>query len=100
MRDPAIAALIAQVSEDRIRETLRYLCKDPLPYRKLNYTLPGHDKCTLYEADDYIVAQLEACNGPQAKACGYNGKAAGYTIEREAIPAQASLAAILTVDQR
>jgi hypothetical protein len=74
MPNPAIAELIAQVSAESIRETLRYLCQDPLPYRKLNYTLPGHEKCTLHEADDYIAARLEAC---------------GYSVEREAIAAQA-----------
>ena len=37
---------------------LFYLAKDPLPYRKLNLTLPGHAKNTLYEADDYITSQL------------------------------------------
>jgi hypothetical protein len=50
------------------------LSKDPLPYRKLNRTLPGHEKNTLYEADDYLAAQL---------------KASGYRIEREGVRVQA-----------
>ena len=53
---------------------LFHLAKDPLPFRKLNFTLPGHAKNTLYEADDYIAAQLQAW---------------GYTVEREGVQVQA-----------
>lgn len=41
-----------------MRQWVYALCEDPLPYRKLNYTLPGHDKCTLHEADDFIEGKL------------------------------------------
>jgi hypothetical protein len=71
--DP-IPALLAQVDAERIRETLFYLARSPLPYRKLNCTLPGHVRNTLYEADRYIRAQL---------------KAWGYWVATEACPVQA-----------
>jgi len=71
--DP-VPRLIGQVSQKRLREHLFHLARDPLPYRKLNYTLPGHDRCTLYEADEYIAGQLEA---------------SGYAVEREGVPVQA-----------
>ncbi|MFH1569323.1 MAG: M28 family peptidase [Gemmatimonadota bacterium] len=71
--DP-VPRLIGQVSQKRLRQHLFHLAKDPLPCRKLNYTLPGHDRCTLYEADDFIAAQLEAC---------------GYSVAREGVPVQA-----------
>ena len=73
MSDP-IPGLMAQLDVSLIRERLYYLAQDPLPYRKLNYTLPGHDKSTLDEADDYLQAQLESC---------------GYTVEKEPAPVQA-----------
>ena len=53
---------------------LFYLAKDPLPYRKLNFTLPGHEKNTLYEADDYLAGRLESW---------------GYRVEREGVRVQA-----------
>jgi len=69
-----VRAMIDRLSGDRLRRDLFHLCKDPIPYRKINHTLPGHAKHTLDEADDYIVAQLEAC---------------GYTVEKQAVPVQA-----------
>ncbi|HOS92862.1 MAG TPA: M28 family peptidase [Armatimonadota bacterium] len=68
MPDSRIQALIGQVAYDRLRHDLFALCQDPLPFRKLNYTVPGHEKCSLYEADDFIAAELAA---------------AGYAVERE-----------------
>jgi hypothetical protein len=53
---------------------LFYLAKDPLPYRKLNFTLPGHEKNSLYEADDYLAGKLESW---------------GYRVEREGVRVQA-----------
>jgi hypothetical protein len=69
-----IPDLIRQVDEARLRRDLFYLSKDPLPFRKLNYTRPGQTKSTLDEADDYVQAQLEAC---------------GYLVAREAVRVQA-----------
>ena len=53
-----IRDLIAKVSPERLRHDLFHLCKDPLPFRKVNYTRPGQDKSSLDEADDFIVQQL------------------------------------------
>ncbi len=72
-QDP-IPRLMERIDPQRIAAGLTYLAKDPLPCRKLNYTLPGHDKSTLNEADDYIEAQLPA---------------AAYTISKEGCPVQA-----------
>ena len=41
-----------------MRMNLFHLTRDPLPFRKLNFTLPGHDKNTLHEADDYVTGKL------------------------------------------
>ena len=49
---------IREVSAERIRRDLFYLCKDPLPFRKVNYTRPGRAADSLSEADGYIRAQL------------------------------------------
>jgi len=65
---------LARVDPARIRHDVFHLAKDPLPYRKLNYTVPGHEKCTLYEADDFIQAQLAA---------------AGWAVDKEAVQVQA-----------
>lgn len=48
------------VSGDRMREDLFYLTKDPLPFRKANYTRPGSAVDSLQEADEYIVRRLAA----------------------------------------
>ena len=72
--DSSIRRLISDVDPERISKHLFYLSKDPLPYRKLNLTLPGHEKNTLYEADDYLAGKLEAW---------------GYRVEREGVRVQA-----------
>ena len=69
-----IRELLDQVSEELIRERVFYLAKDPLPFRKANYTVSGHAKSTLEETDDWIQSQLEGW---------------GYTVRREACRAQA-----------
>jgi hypothetical protein len=74
MPSAPIADVLARVCPDEMRDMLFYLAKDPLPYRKLNFTLPGHDKCTLHEADDYIAGRLESW---------------GYSVEREPVQVQA-----------
>ena len=71
--DP-IPDLIAQVDAGRMSRDLFHLAKDPLPYRKLNYTIPGHEQNTLYEADDFIAGRLESW---------------GYQVEREGVQVQA-----------
>ena len=58
--DTNIRRLISDVDSRQISKHLFYLAKDPLPYRKLNFTLPGHEKNTLYEANDYLAGKLKA----------------------------------------
>jgi len=72
--DASIRSLIGAVDPERIRKHVFYLSKDPIPFRKLNFTLPGHEKNTLYEADDYLAGQLESW---------------GYRVEREGVAVQA-----------
>ena len=72
--DDVVRRLIGDVEAARMSKHLFYLAKDPLPYRKLNLTLPGHEKNTLYEADDYLAGKLEGW---------------GYRVEREGVQVQA-----------
>lgn len=74
MLSAEVRNLIAAPDPSRLRHTVFYLARDPLPYRKANYTLPGHTKSTLDEADDFIEAQLRSW---------------GYQVEREACRVQA-----------
>jgi hypothetical protein len=71
-----------------IERHVRYLAEDPLPFRKVNYTRPAQSKCSLYEADDYLQAQLESyglavekepvsvqayrCDSTKPKSCQYS----------------------------
>ena len=71
--DP-IPSLIKRVDPTQISRNLFHLSKNPLPYRKLNYCLPGHTKSTLHEADDFLHTQFESY---------------GYQVEREAVRVQA-----------
>lgn len=71
--DP-IPDLIHQVDQERMAKDLFYISKDPIPYRKINYTVPGHAKNTLYETDDFIVWRLGEV---------------GYRLEREGCRVQA-----------
>jgi len=64
---------IGQVDAERISQTLFYISKHPLPYRKLNYTRPGSDRNTLYEADDYLQKNLESW---------------GYAVKKEGVQVQ------------
>ncbi len=70
----SIRSLTAAVDAQRMSKHLFHLSKDPLPYRKLNYTLPGHERNTLYEADDYLAGRLESWS---------------YRVEREGVRVQA-----------
>jgi len=69
-----VSQFLQGVEAGRIREHLFYLAKDPLPCRTLVHTLPGHERCTLYEADDYIAGSLAMW---------------GYAVEREPVQVQA-----------
>jgi hypothetical protein len=75
MGDDPIPELIKQVDQQQIHDNLFYLAHDPLPCRRVNFTLSGHRKNTLYEADDYIQSLLERWE---------------YTVEKESWLAQPS----------
>ena len=64
MPDSSISKIITRINPSVLRANLFYLSKDPLPFRKLNYTLPGHSKSTLEEADDFIKNKLTEWNYP------------------------------------
>ncbi|HOX37522.1 MAG TPA: M28 family peptidase [Candidatus Brocadiia bacterium] len=59
MTHEKIRNLISRVNAERMSNDLRYLTKYPLPFRKLNWTRPGAEKNSLYEADDYIESRLQ-----------------------------------------
>ena len=69
-----VTRLIGEVDPELVRERLFHLAQDPLPFRKVNFTLPGHAKSTLEEADDYIADRLAAW---------------GYAVSREPVQVQA-----------
>ena len=73
MTADSIPRLINQVDPTEMSKNLFHLSKDPLPYRKLCYTIPGHARNTLYEADDFITSRLESW---------------GYDVEKEACRVQ------------
>jgi len=57
-----IQDVLQLVSTERIHRDLLYLCSDPLPFRKVNYTRPGQSINSLAEADQYIRGQLESAD--------------------------------------
>jgi len=72
--DRGVQDRIGGVGEALLRRDIFHLAKEPLPFRKLNYTVPGHSRCTLYEADDFIRDRLRAC---------------GWRVEDEPVQVQA-----------
>lgn len=73
-KDDLIRKTFGGVNKERMSANLFHLSKDPLPFRKLNLTLSGHEKCTLYEADDFLAKELESV---------------GYQVDREGVTVQA-----------
>jgi hypothetical protein len=59
LQTDSIRELMARVSASNLQEWVNHIASDPLPFRKLNYTIPGHDKCTLYEMDDFVEGKLQ-----------------------------------------
>ncbi len=57
--DP-IPGYLSQISEANLTRDLFHLCKDPLPFRKANYTLPGHKQSTLLEAEAFITRRIRS----------------------------------------
>ena len=55
-----IESRLRQIDAERLRRHLFCLCRDPLPFRKVKYTVPGHALCSLDETDAYIGAQFAA----------------------------------------
>jgi hypothetical protein len=72
--DAGIRRVLRTVDASRMSKHLFYLSENPLPFRKLNLTLPGHAKSTLDEADDYLAGRLESW---------------GYQVRREGVRVQA-----------
>ncbi|MFA6107419.1 MAG: M28 family peptidase [Candidatus Latescibacterota bacterium] len=64
---------LQRVSADRMRRDLLYLCRDPLSFRKVNYTRPGQEMNSLAEADAFIRGQLELA--------GYEVAATQYRVQ-------------------
>lgn len=74
MPDFQIRDYLARVDPDRLRADIHYLSANPLPRRVANYTIPGHDRSTLDETDDFIAGRMAAL---------------GYPVTREAVAVQA-----------
>lgn len=53
-----VQKIFHRISAERIRRDLFYLSRDPLPFRKVNYTRPGQSLNSLAEADNFIRGQL------------------------------------------
>ncbi|MDD3952943.1 MAG: M28 family peptidase [Lentisphaeria bacterium] len=47
-----------KVSVENLRRDLFYLCRDPLSFRTVSYTIPWHQKNSLEEADDFIAGEM------------------------------------------
>lgn len=71
--DP-IPTFLDRIDEARLHAGVHHIARDPLPFRKVNFTLPGHSQNSLAEADTWIEQQLSAV---------------GYTVGREACEVQA-----------
>lgn len=52
--------ILQRVSAERIRRDLFHLCRDPFPFRKVNYTRPGQSVDSLAEVDNFICSQLDS----------------------------------------
>lgn len=70
----AIPGFLAQIDAARLRRGVFHLAKDPLPYRKVTFTAPGHARHSLDETDAWIQAHLSEW---------------GYAVEREACDVRA-----------
>ncbi|MFA6928860.1 MAG: M28 family peptidase [Lentisphaeria bacterium] len=50
--------VLRKVSVENLRHDLFYLCRDPLSFRTVSYTIPWHEKNSLEEADDFIASEM------------------------------------------
>ncbi len=74
MVDDAISRVLSGIDPCRLPSNLSCLTRDPLRFRKVNHTLPGHPGTTLDEADDFIQAKLASW---------------GYEVKKEGVRVQA-----------
>ena len=74
---------LRRVSTERLRKDLYSLCRDPLPYRKVNYTRPGSSMNSLAEADAYIRSQLEEYCGLDTQGMVDIVRVLGELVKRE-----------------
>ena len=51
--------VLEKVSVENLRRDLFYLCRDPLSFRTVSYTIPWHQKNSLDEADDFIAGEMQ-----------------------------------------
>ncbi|MCK5802256.1 MAG: hypothetical protein KAI66_05460, partial [Lentisphaeria bacterium] len=52
--------VLGRVDVNRMSRDLFHTCSTPLPFRKVNHTVSGHEKCTLDEMDDFLQGELES----------------------------------------
>lgn len=50
--------VLDKVSVENLRHDLFYLCRDPLPFRTVSYTIPWHERNSLDEADAFIAGEM------------------------------------------
>ena len=50
--------VLGKVSVENLRRDLFYLCRDPLSFRTVSYTIPWHEKNSLEETDDFIAGEM------------------------------------------
>ena len=48
------------LSKENLRRDLFYITRDPFSFRTVNYTVPFHEKCSLDELDDWLMARMES----------------------------------------
>lgn len=51
--------ILKTVSAERLKKDLFYLCRDPLSFRTVLYTVPWHEKNSLDETDEFIAAEMK-----------------------------------------
>lgn len=52
-------SILERVSYDRLKSDLFTFCRDPFTFRTVLYKLPWHEKSSLLELDDFILAEMK-----------------------------------------
>lgn len=65
--------LLSRICGERMRRDLFHLSRDPLPFRKVNFTRPGASVNSLAETDAFLRRELEAA--------GYEVSATSYRVQ-------------------